>query len=63
MNDKIKEYKHILSRIDKASEYFSKLSDEELSNIEESKAYKLLGELIYKANELYVELKQNNIDV
>ena len=63
MNDKIREYKHILSRIDKASEYFSKLSDEELSNIEETKAYKLLGQLIYRANELYVQLKKNNIDV
>lgn len=63
MKAKLEEYNHILKRIDKASEYFSKLSDEEISNVEETKAYKLLGQLIYRANELYMELKEANIDV
>lgn len=55
MEDKVKEYNHVLSRIDKASEYFSRLSDDKLNNVEETKEYKLLGDLIYRANELYKE--------
>lgn len=63
MKAKLEEYKHILKRIDKVYEYFSKLSYEEISNVEETKAYKLLGQLIYRANELYMEFKEANIDV
>lgn len=62
MEDKIKEYKHISVRIDKASEYFSKLSDDKLEKVEETKEYKLLGQLINRANELLMELKEAGIE-
>lgn len=63
MKDKLREYNHILSRIDKASEYFSKLSDDKLENVEETKEYKLLGQLINRANELFMELKEAGVEV
>lgn len=63
LDDKLREYKHILKRIDKAFEYFSKLSDKEIEVIEDTKEYQLLGQLIHRANELYVELREANINV
>ena len=63
MQSKLDEYNMILSRLDKASEYFSKLSDEEISNVEKTKEYKLLGDLIYKANELYMYLKSSGFKI
>lgn len=63
LDDKLKEYNHINSRIDKASIYFKNLRDEEIENIEDTKEYQLLVQLIYRANELYTELKTYNIDI
>lgn len=51
-----KEFDVISQRIDKSEEYFSKLSDEAIENVEESKQYKALLELINRANELYLIL-------
>lgn len=46
----------ISQRIDKSEEYFSNLSDEEIENVEESKQYKVLIDLIDKGNILYLIL-------
>lgn len=63
MNKKLEEYNHILKRIDKASKYFKSLSDKEIEAIEDTKEYQLLGQLIHRANELYIELREANINV
>lgn len=63
MNKKLEEYNHILKRIDKAYKYFKSLSDKEIESIEYTKEYQLLGQLIYRANELYIELREANINV
>lgn len=63
MDKKLEEYNHILKRIDKASKYFKSLSDREIEAIEDTKEYQLLGQLIYRANELYIELREANINV
>lgn len=65
MNDKnrIDEYKIILSRLEKAEKYFKEINNEQLDNIERSKAYLKMVELIYRANELYIELRESNINV
>lgn len=55
------EFDVISQRIDKSEEYFSKLSDEAIENVEESKQYKALLELINRANELYLIL--NPVDL
>ncbi|GAA0236969.1 hypothetical protein [Metaclostridioides mangenotii] len=46
----------ISQRIDKSEEYFSNLSDEEIENVEESKQYKVLLDLIDRGNKLYLIL-------
>jgi hypothetical protein len=46
----------ISQRIDKSEEYFSNLSDEEIENVEKSKQYKVLLDLIDRGNELYLIL-------
>ena len=46
----------ISQRIDKSEEYFSNLSDEEIENVEESKQYKVLLDLIDRGNILYLIL-------
>lgn len=65
MNDKnrIDEYKIILSRLEKAEKYFKDINNEQLDNIESSKAYLKMVKLIYRANELYIELRESNINV
>lgn len=63
MDKKLEEYNHILKRIDKAYKYFKSLSDKEIESIEYTKEYQLLGQLIYRANELYIELREANINV
>lgn len=60
---KLDEYKIILSRLDKASEYFSRISDEDLKNVEKTKEYELLVKLVHEANELYMDLKSNGFDL
>lgn len=65
MSDKnrIDEYKIILSRLEKAEKYFKEINNEQIDNIESSKAYLKMVELIYRANELYIELRESNINV
>lgn len=63
MNKKLEEYNHILKRIDKAYKYFKSLSDKEIECVEDTKEYQLLGQLIHRANELYIELRESNINV
>ncbi|WP_338659674.1 hypothetical protein QJR30_01600 [Paraclostridium sordellii] len=63
METKLEEYRKILARLDKAAEYFKTLENEKIESIESSKAYMKMVELIYRANELYVELSESNIQV
>lgn len=61
MEKKLEEYNHILLRLERAEAYFEALSDDEIDNIEDSKEYGALKEILYKANELHMELKENSI--
>lgn len=63
MRSKLEEYKNILVRLENAEKYFKTLEDYQLDNIESSKAYLKMVELIYRANELYIELRESNINV
>lgn len=63
MGSKLEEYKNILVRLENAEKYFKTLEDYQLDNIESSKAYLKMVELIYRANELYIELRESNINV
>lgn len=53
-NKKKQEYENIVKRIDKAEEWFRNQPYD--PNIDESKEWKVLLELIEKANELHKEL-------
>lgn len=59
--NKVEEYNHILKRLDKAEEYFKSLDERKLENIESSKAYMKMIELLHRANDLYMELSESNI--
>lgn len=63
MGSKLEEYKNILVRLENAEKYFKTLEEYQLDNIESSKAYLKMVELIYRANELYIELRESNINV
>jgi len=63
MKAKLNEYEKILKRLDKAEVYFKTLEDSEVDSIESSKAYLKMVELIHRANELYIDLRESNINV
>lgn len=63
MKVKLEEYKIILSRLEKAEKYFKTLEVNQLDHIESSKAYLKMVELIHRANELYIDLRESNINV
>lgn len=63
MESKLQEYKNILVRLENAEKYFKTLEVNQLDHIESSKAYLKMVELIHRANELYIDLRESNISV
>lgn len=63
MREKIKEFEVILTRLEKASKYFTELNDEKISKLEESKEWKVYINLVHRANYLYLELEKEGVSL
>jgi hypothetical protein len=57
MYSNIQEYRDLLKRLDDAERYFLSLSDSDIENIEDSKNYIVLKQILHRLCELHLLIK------
>lgn len=63
INELKNKYMYNLKRLEKAEEYFKKLSDEDYMNIDNEKPIIALKELLKETNDIYYKLKLKGIEM
>ena len=63
INELKNKYMYNLKRLEKAEEYFKRLSDEDYMNIDNEKPIIALKELLKETNDIYYKLKLKGIEM